>query len=67
MSLIGPRPRSLADLPPRRIARPPQPGTCYECGTDLKTSTQVMLHGRCDPFLGMRYRRMGERKARVRL
>ncbi len=67
MSLIGPRPRSVYDLPPRRVAPLLTPGTCYQCGSNLNTPTQVALHGRCDPFLGMKRRRRGERDARVRL
>lgn len=67
MSLVGPRPRSIEDLPPRPLAPPPQTGSCYDCGADLRTPTDVALHGRCDRVLGMKYRRMGERDSRVRL
>jgi len=67
MALVGPRPMNVYALPPRRVAPPLTPGTCYHCGTDLKTPMQVALHGRCDPFLGMKRHRRGEREARVRL
>ena len=66
MSLIGPRPRSVDALAPRRALPPVRPGSCYECGTDLKTSLQATLH-RCDRLLTMKHRRLGERDARVRL
>lgn len=67
MSLVGPRPRSIDDLPPRPLAPQPQTGTCYDCGRDLKTFLDVALHGRCDTYLGMKHRRRGDRETRVRL
>lgn len=54
MSLIGPRPRSIFDLPPRRLAPPLTPGSCIHCGHDLRTPTDVALHGRCNPYRGSR-------------
>jgi hypothetical protein len=67
MSLIGSRPRSVEDLPPRPVAPPLQTGDCYYCLASLKTPLDVALHGRCDRVLAMKYRRMGDRDGRVRL
>jgi hypothetical protein len=47
MSLVGPRPKSIDQLPAREAA-PLRPGICPECRTPLKTSTDVALHYGCD-------------------
>ena len=54
MALIGPRPRSVDALPPRRIAPPLRPGTCFYCRADLRTATDVALHGPCKDYRNSR-------------
>jgi hypothetical protein len=44
VSLIGTRPRSVTDLPPRPPVRLPHDGWCLYCLEDLKTDTIARLH-----------------------
>jgi hypothetical protein len=47
MSLVGPRPKNVYQLPARKAA-PLRPGICPECLAPLKTSTDVALHYGCE-------------------
>jgi len=62
MSLIGPRPRSVEDLPPKRPVALPRAGDCYACGATLKTDLDGRMH-----FCWTRPDACGDRKTRVRL
>ena len=53
MSLVGRRPRSLDDLPPKKAIALPRAGDCFYCRTALKTATQAQMH-RCDVRVGSR-------------
>lgn len=66
MSLIGRRPRSVDDLPPRRYVRLPRAGDCFYCSATLKTDYDAQTH-RCDREIFNERRRFREGVSAVRL
>lgn len=66
MSLVGPRPKSAFDLPPKKARLLPRAGTCFYCRAPLKTDLDAQLH-KCDPVATSKYARLGQRDGRVRL
>ena len=63
-ALIGPRPRSVHDLPPRvrpAVRIPPLPHRC-RCNATLKTQTDFLLHNCFTKF-----DRLGDRRTRCAL
>lgn len=66
MSLVGPRPTNVYDLPPKkrpRIVVPPLPYDCPACEATLRSQVDYLLHN-CDPVSTGFRARLGERKDR---
>lgn len=65
MSLVGPRPRSVFDLPPRvqaPVRVPPLPYDCPFCTATLRSQVDYLLHNHYTKF-----DQRGDRRTRVRL